>query len=201
MDERYEGHLPIFRISRAIRHDSSSLPDSAGYIFRDNLIIIHSSTGGIETGTGEHAPRRVLENMRHRRRGRHARIRRRRGDHGEARVHVPGRDQGFEVLAAVRRLVQLLLAHGLGRRAAKRRRVAAVRVAAVVDFVNSAPARGHRDHAVARHGHGWKRVVYLGEEQGQVALLATAERGDERQELVEVVPGSVLECVLFEWHA
>ena len=52
---------------------------------------------------------------------------------------------------------------------------------------------------MCRHlGH---RLVDLCEQKRHVALLAAAKAGDEVHELVEIVTGTVLECVLFIWHA
>jgi len=69
-----------------------------------------------------------------------------------------------------------LLADGLrGWAASKGCRVAAGRVAAVVDFVDSAAAAGHRDHAETWCGHLRECVVDFGEKKGKVSLLATAE--------------------------
>ena len=80
-------------------------------------------------------------------------------------------------------------------------RVTAGRVAAIVDFVDSAATAGHRDHAESWSRHLREGVVDLGEEQGEVSLLAATESGYEREELVEVIAGAVFESVLLEGYA
>lgn len=116
------------------------------------------------------------------------------------RESITRRSREFEVVL-VGRLEELRANWLRWWAASKGCRVTAGRVAAVVDFVNSSAAAGHGDHAETWSGHLRKGVVDLGEKQGEVSLLATAESGYEGEELVEVIARTVLESVLLEGYA
>jgi hypothetical protein len=124
-------------------------------------------------------------------------VRRRRCHHGEP---ITRRSRELKVILVSG--LEELRTNGLrGWAASKGCRVTAGRVAAVVDFVDSAATAGHGDHAESWCGHLRESVVDLGEKQGEVSLLATTESRYEGEELVEVIAGTVLESVLLEGYA
>jgi hypothetical protein len=122
---------------------------------------------------------------------------RRRCHHGKS---ITRRSRKFEIILVSR--LEELRANGLRRWAtSKGSRVTTGRVAAVVDFIDSAATARHGDHAKSWSGHLREGVVDLGEKQGEISLLATTESGYEGEELVEVIAGAVLESVLLEGYA